>query len=231
MTTPEPVTATTPRPVRRAVLVQQWIGVTFVHWAVEPAVVSPLLPPGTVPDVYAGATYVGLVAFRVAQVVPPFPGFAEVNVRLYTVDAAGRRGVAFRSLDASRLAPVLGARALGLPYHWATARAGGTRVESRRRWPGPPGAGCALDLVVGDALPYPSPLSEFLTARWGLHLRTGPRTTYWPTEHRAWTLHDARLQRLDEDLVAAAGLPAPERPPDSVLFSPGVTARFGPPGP
>jgi uncharacterized protein YqjF (DUF2071 family) len=42
----------------------------------------------------------------------PYPGtFPETNVRLYSVDEHGRRGVLFRSLDASRLIPVTVARA------------------------------------------------------------------------------------------------------------------------
>ena len=39
--------------------------------------------------------------------VPYLGTFPETNVRLYSVDAHGRRGVVFRSLDASRLIPVL----------------------------------------------------------------------------------------------------------------------------
>ena len=36
--------------------------------------------------------------------------FLETNVRLYSVDEHGRRGVVFRSLEADRLLPVLTAR-------------------------------------------------------------------------------------------------------------------------
>jgi uncharacterized protein YqjF (DUF2071 family) len=131
--------------------------------------------------------------------------------------------VVFRSLDASRPGVVLAGRAVGLPYHWARMRIGGGRLESHRRYSG---AGCTAVLVPGEPL-IPGPLEEFLTARYGLHLRIGRRTAYWPTEHTPWPLRAARLVELAEDLTAAAGLPEPGRPPDSVLFSPGVTARFG----
>lgn len=103
---------------------QHWRDLTFVHWRVEPDLVAPLLPPGTRPDVYDGSSWVGLIPFRLAGAAfgqgPPLPyvgSFPETNVRLYSVDAAGRRGVVFCSLESARLAFVLGARwTLGLNY-------------------------------------------------------------------------------------------------------------------
>lgn len=211
--------------VPRAVLRQVWADVGFLHWAVDPRTVAPLLPPGTEPDLFGGRTYVGLVGFRMRQVWPPYGWFGELNVRLYSVDGAGRHGVVFRSLDASRAGIVLAGRAVGLPYHWARMRVGGGEVVSRRRRDG---AGCTAVLVPGEPV-TPGPLEEFLTARFGLHLRMGSRTAYWPNVHEPWPLRAARLVALEEDLVAAAGLPPPGRAPESVLFSPGVTARFDAP--
>ncbi|CAM5590843.1 hypothetical protein STENM327S_01597 [Streptomyces tendae] len=52
--------------------------------------------------------------------VPYLGSFPETNVRLYSVDAHGRRGVVFRSMDASRLVPVLMGRfGFRLPYLWS----------------------------------------------------------------------------------------------------------------
>jgi hypothetical protein len=164
--------------------------------------------------------------------LPWVGSFLETNVRLYSVDGQGRRGVVFRSLDADRLLPVLVARAAGLPYLWARMRFArdGDRVvyDSRRRWPGPRGAGGRVELRVGEALTAPGPLERFLTGRWGLHQSTLGRTLYWPNEHPTWPLHRAEVLTWDGDLLAAAGLPGVGGPPDSVLFSPGVDVRFGP---
>jgi uncharacterized protein YqjF (DUF2071 family) len=236
----EPLTATTPRPLRRILLSQDWCEVTFLHWAVGPDEVAPLLPKGVQPDVLDGVTYVGLVPFRMRGVgpftgprVPYFGDFPETNVRLYSVDAAGRRGVVFRSLESSRLATVLGARQLGVPYTWARmriARAGDVwNYTSRRRWPAPRDARSRVMVRVGARIETPGPVEQFLTARWGLHLRQFGHTAYWPNEHREWPLHTAELLAFDDDLVAAAGLPQIDRPPSSVLFSPGVHAAFGVP--
>jgi uncharacterized protein YqjF (DUF2071 family) len=82
---------------------------------------------------------------------------------------------------------------------------------------------------IGQPIDEPSPLEHFLTARWGLHERTYGRTLHLPNVHEAWPLHRAELLSLDDELIAAAGLRQPTRPPDSVLYSPGVAVHFGTP--
>ncbi|GAB3648062.1 YqjF family protein [Glycomyces tarimensis] len=233
----EPVTPTTPRPVRLGVLAQWWRQATFVHWAVDPDAVRHLLPAGARPDLFNARTYVGLVAFEMHRTrvlgTPPLPylgSFPETNVRLYSVDESGRRGVVFLSMDASRLVPVAVARAgLRLPYRWSQMRMGrrGDRVAYTCR-PGRIGPPSRLEVRVGEPIETPSALELFLTARWGLH----HRGRYLPSQHAPWRLHQASLLSLRDHLVAAAGLPGvTDAPPDSVLFSPGVYARFGPASP
>ncbi|MFD0427275.1 DUF2071 domain-containing protein [Streptomyces zhihengii] len=129
----EPLTAQAPHRLRRVLFTQRWTDVVFLHWEADPFEVARLLPAGTVPDLHHGRAYVGLVFFRMEDLAlgrtPPLPylgSFDEVNVRLYSRDALGRRGVVFRSLDCDRLLPVLAARAgFGLPYRWA---------RTSRRW-------------------------------------------------------------------------------------------------
>ncbi|MGK5685355.1 YqjF family protein [Actinoplanes sp. URMC 104] len=233
------VTVSTPRPVSRSLLVQRWADLAFLHWPVDPALVAPLLPAGTVPDTFDGVTYAGLIGFRMEGVgflngpgVPYLGTFCETNVRLYSVDAQGRRGVVFRSLEAERLLPVLVARAtLRLPYMWArmrlTRRGDVLTYSSRRRWPGPRTAVNEMSIRVGEPLSDPSPLEQFLTARWGLHTTAWGRTIHLSNEHPTWPLHRAELLSLSDTLVAAAGLPQPTTPPVSVLYSPGVAVTFG----
>ena len=238
---PETITATAPRPAGRTVFTQDWMELTFLHWAVEPALVAPLLPRGVRPDVFDGVTYVALVPFSMERIglmgapsVPYFGTFLETNVRLYGVDEQGRRGVVFCSLEASRLATVAVTRVTtGLNYLWAkmAMERNGDNVmyTTRRRWPGPRGAASTVVVQVGEPI-EPSPLEQFLTARWGLFLpdRRG-RTRYWPNEHPAWPLRAATLEHLDDKLLAAAGFPdLAKRPPISVLYSSGVSVRFGP---
>ena len=240
MTDPEAVTPSAPRALGRTVFTQGWRDVAFLHWAVDPDIVAPLLPAGTRPDRYDGCTYVGLVPFRMRRIgllgapgLPWLGSFPETNVRLYSVDDRGRRGVVFRSLDAARLLPVLTARWLaGLPYAWSRMRIVRTgdrvRYASSRTWPGPRGAYSRVELQIGPRLADPGPLARFLTCRWGLHQTVRGRTVYWPNEHPEWPLHTAALLGCDEELLAAAGLPEVGGPPGSVLYSPGVDVRFGP---
>src|SRR3712207_925333 len=111
---------------------QSWRDLTFLHWAVDPEVVAHRMPPGVRPDTLGGVTYVGLIPFRMVDAglgrgrgVPWLGSFLETNVRLYSVDDTGRRGIVFLSLDADRAAVVAGARAaFALPYRWARMRYG-----------------------------------------------------------------------------------------------------------
>lgn len=231
----------TGRPIMR----QWWRDIVFVHWRVDPDRVAPLLPRGTRPDVIDGNAWVGLIPFRMVDAglgagpaIPWLGTFLEANVRLYSVDDAGHHGVVFRSLDADRAAVVLGARlGFGTPYQWArmdvdppdlgedpTGREATWRVRRRARHQ----PGCDLTVEVGAALPEPGPVEVFLTARFGLHTRVAGRTLWVPNTHGAWPLREARVLRLDDSLVEAAGLPdVALAEPDSVLFSRGVRTEFG----
>jgi uncharacterized protein len=239
---PEPVRSDAPPLPGWQIMHQQWEDVAFLHWRVDAACVAPLLPPGTTPDVFDGSSWAGLIAFRMhnagllhGPAVPWLGTFPETNVRLYAVDANGRRGVVFRSLDASRLAVVLGARvAFGLPYCWARMRVrrAGPDIEytTRRRWPGGRGRTARIVVRPDKTVVSGHPLVDFLTARWGLHTRWFGRSLFIPNEHERWPLHTATLLELGEDLVAAAGLPGiTGTKPDSVLWSPGVHTVFGMP--
>lgn len=231
----------------RALSQQQWRYVTFVHWQVDQDRVAELLPAGTRPDLFEGKAYVGLVAFVMADAgfgvrwaLPWLGTFPETNVRFYSVDDAGRHGVVFASLEASRLATVLAARvAYQLPYVWASMqvrqRATTWWYRSERRWPTAGPRSC-LQIQVGAPV-VPTPLEEFLTARWGLHHavhvpgRRGSVTFWTPNEHEPWPLYRAQVLDLDQDLLAAAGLQVPPAPDLAGLWSPGVTTRFGRPEP
>ena len=224
---PEPPPLRTP-----AVMDQFWGQAVFLHWRIPTRAAARFMPAGTVPDEYDGDSWVGLIGFRMRGAgfgrgapVPYFGTFTEVNVRLYSKDRDGVRGVVFLTLDASRLAVVLGARAAGIPYVWSRCHA----------WHGVAGTGYSVDRFRGAASSFsvlPSgcvaadPLSVHLTARFGLHSRFAGRTLYIPNTHSPWPLQNAVLQHCDDFLVRAAGL-AVEGPPESVLYSPGVQTQFG----
>lgn len=238
----EEVTPTAPRPLRRRLLIQDWLDVTMLHWEADPDLVQRQLPAGTRPDLIDGRTYVGLIGFRMRRLgFGPGPGlphlgdFLETNVRLYSVDDEGRRGVYFCSLDAERLLPVIGARvAMRLPYMWSSMRLDRDddvlTYYCTRRLPRPT-AQSVMRVRIGPPLPTPSALDHFVTARWGLHTRWYGRTLYLPNVHEQWPLRSAELLTLDDPpetgLLARAGFEV-TGPPLSAVYAPKVSVRFGP---
>jgi uncharacterized protein len=231
----EPLTPEAPPLPGRVLTTQHWRDLAFLHWAVEPSVVAPFLPRRTRPDTFEGRTYVGLVPFRMVGLtlgrvpVPHFGTFLETNVRLYSVDDRGRRGVVFCSLDVDRrlVSPAI-RLAIGAPYRFARmgfaelSDGSGDTVtydhpESRVR------------LRVGPAREA-TPLEIFLTARWAAHVRRTGRTTYVRNRHDPWPLQDAEVLELDDHLVAREGFPGlSDRAPDHVAFSRGVFSEFSRP--
>jgi uncharacterized protein YqjF (DUF2071 family) len=219
-------------------MVQRWADAVFLHWPYDPATVQGLLPPNVEVDTFEGQAWVGLVPFHMEGLgfpgLAPLPlvgAFPEVNVRTY-VRAGGRRAVWFFSLDVDRRLPVAVARlAYHLPYHLARAahmRAGDvvtTRVQ--RRWPR---GGVTSAVAVGIGVPADDDeQTRFLTARWGLvSVGRSGQLRHAAVDHEPWTLHRAQVLHLDDQLVAAAGLPSPAGNPIA-LWSPGVDVRVGRP--
>ncbi len=266
---PWPEAPDLPQPI---IMDQRWTDAVFLHWRIPEPVAASFMPPGVVPDSFDGSAWVGLIGFRMlgaglgrGPAVPYFGSFNEINVRLYSREPDGTRGVVFLSLDASRLAVVLAARAAGIPYVWShtsflhgdTLRSAGPRGPAPGVDPVGPGAGVepvgsgAIPAGPGPEVGYAvrrfrggartdfavvpefdveaaDPLSVHLTARFGLHSRFRGRTLYIPNTHSAWPLYGARLTRLEDQLVRAAGIDV-TGPPESVVFSPGVRTQFGRP--
>lgn len=221
-------------------LSQRWSDLLFLHWRADASEIAPLLPAGISPDVYDGSTWVGLIPFRMSQTrvagsvgVPYFGDFVEVNVRLYGVDSSGRRGVVFLSLEASRLAAVLGARAaFSLPYMWARASAerDGDLLTYRSTRIGAAHAHTMISARISDDQVTDDALAHFLSARWWLFESRFGRTIAMPNDHEQWPLRSAQLTGLDDGLISASGITSiGGREPESVLYSAGVTTRFGAP--
>jgi uncharacterized protein YqjF (DUF2071 family) len=213
-------------------LKQTWRRLTFLHWAYDPDRIRPLIPAGLDLDTFDGAAWIGLVPFEIYD-TPGIRYFPETNVRTYVIGPDGSRAVWFFSLEASRLAAVIGAR-IGyyLPYFWArmsvTTKDGAIHYLSRRHWPHDPGA--MTDIVIQPGEPYmPSELTErdhFLTARYRLYAVAHGQLRYAQIEHAPWPLAHARIVDLRQTLFERSALPSPAGTP-LVHYSAELAVKIG----
>jgi uncharacterized protein YqjF (DUF2071 family) len=234
-------TAVAPEGVARPVMRHRWELLTFLHWSFEPPQVQRLLPDWLEVETFEDRAWVGLVPFfmRVSTAggrnVPWASNFCETNVRTYVRDRTGRSGIWFFSLDAARLGAVVVARATyRLPYFWSAMRlevdGDEVRYDCRRRWPGPRGARSSARITLGSDY-HDAELVEFdhfLTARWVLFSAAGARHRHARAWHEPWALRRAEAHDVHDELLPAAGLPAPTDVP-LVHYSRGVDVKIGRP--
>jgi uncharacterized protein YqjF (DUF2071 family) len=207
--------AETRRPASPPVGYQRWSELLFLHWPVESTQVQASLPPGLTVDTHEGVAYLGVVPFFMERVrpawLPPVPGiswFHELNVRTYVVDAQGRPGVWFYSLDCDQpLAVHLARRLFHLPYFFARIHSSrmhdGIHYEARRP------KGMATDRFVWrrESTPIPTEpgtLDFFLIERYRLFAADGQGRLFTGRVHHApylisqpivsaWSTEAARL--------------------------------------
>jgi uncharacterized protein YqjF (DUF2071 family) len=227
----------TRRPEGPAAGGQRWRDLLFVHWTVPLEAVRPLIPRELELDPWDGRMWIGAVPFRMLDVrtswMPPRLGldFLELNVRTY-VHHRGRPGVWFFSLEAASWLAVRAARAMwSLPYHHAsmsqTREGTGTRYASRRR---SSGARFEVEYEIGEPLgaSVPRTLEHFLLERYLLFASRRGRILEGQVHHPPYPAHRARIDRVHDELLRAAGLPAVSAP-EAVHYSPGVDVEvFGP---
>lgn len=224
-----------------AVAHQGWRRVAFLHWAYDPGVIQPLVPPELDLDLFDGSAWISLTPFDVVGFRPPglpaLPGpssFPETNLRTYVRAPDGRDGLWFLSLDVASRPTVVGARlAYGVPYHLAEMRVdrvGGGAIRYRSRRLG--AADVAHDLVVRPLEPLGaeerSVLDDWLTGRWRAFGQRGPSLVEIAVAHQPWPLCRGEVGSITETITSAAGLPPPSGQP-VVHTSVGVDVRLGPP--
>ncbi|MSU33834.1 MAG: DUF2071 domain-containing protein [Pedosphaera sp.] len=219
----------------------------MVNYAVDPAVLLPLIPRGTEPDTWEGCTYVSLVGFlflRTTLMGVPVPfhrNFEELNLRFY-VRRRGpdgvRRGVVFVKEIVPRRAIALTARwfynenyaTLPMRHRVEISDAGipfgEGRVEYAFGYPG--NEGCLEARVSGPAAPIVSASeAEFITEHyWGYVSRRDGATTEYAVEHPRWDIYPVvpNSASFSADIAAVYGANWGEpltRPPASAFVAEG----------
>ena len=203
---------------------QSWLDLLFAHWPVPRSVLRPHVPPELELQEFDGTSWIGLVPFRMqgvtARFMPSLPwlsAFPELNVRLY-VEAEGKPGVWFLSLDATQPLAVWAARRFfHLPYFRAemslTVAASEVCYRSRRR--DSELSFCGRYRPTGEAAEsLPGSLAHFLTERYCLYAKA-PDGTLLRNEvhHLPWPLQPAEAEFTENSMLAPYGLANALTPP------------------
>ncbi len=214
---------------------QKWRSLLFLHWPVPEEALRSLVPEQLELDLHDGVAYVGVVPFLMRAVRPRFVperlgfSFPEANVRTY-VHHKGRPGVYFFSLEAnSRLAVWAARSGWGLPYYFARMRYHRTedevRYESRRV---SSGARHFVHYKIGETR-GPSAagtVEHFLLERYLLFVERRRSLYVGQVSHEPYPVQLAEVIRVDDQLVAATGLPQPDQPPRFAHYASGVDVEI-----
>lgn len=222
---------------------QRWESLLFLHWPVSPETVQATLPPGLRVDVFNGNAWLGVVPFSMRKVRPAYlpsvPGisnFQELNLRTYVIDARGRPGVWFYSLETSHRLPVwIARRFFHLNYQWAkmSFRNEGThRYYSAKRVQSIEAKDQVYDW---DCLENGAPAEKhsiefFLTERYRLFSYDYRRQRLWTgcIAHLPYKLEPVQLNNWSTELFRLNGLDEPDGSPESVLGASAVDVRIYP---
>jgi uncharacterized protein YqjF (DUF2071 family) len=204
----------------RVFLSAEWRHLAMINYAIDPAVLAPLVPPGTELDFFHGTTYASLVGFqflktRVLGISFPFHrNFEEVNLRFYVrarSPAGWRRGVVFvRELVPRRAIAFIARVVYGEPYTALPMRHTieetpprfRVRYEWRRRgqWEllEVAGSGEAEEIAAGSS-------AEFITEHyWGFTNRRSKSTEY-EVAHPRWRAREVTQSKVEADIASLYG--------------------------
>lgn len=211
-------------PARRWTWRQSWIDLLFIHWPIPTKVLRPLVPDRLTIQEFDGTSWIGVVPFRMTGVMrrglPDTPGisaFPEVNVRLY-VEADGKPGVWFLSLDATNSLAVWAARRFfHLPYHRAAMsllQRGDDIVYNSERLQGSAQFSATYRPVGAPYEASPGTLEHWLTERYCLYaLSPGGNLLRNDVHHVPWPLQRAEADIERNTMLDPVGLTLPQTIP------------------
>ena len=235
---------TTPSLQPRVFLTAEWRSLLMINYAIEPAMLQPLVPHGVELDLWQGEALVSMVGFlflntRVMGVPIPFHrNFEEVNLRFYVrrqTPEDWRRGVTFVREIVPRQAIATLARVLyNEPYLACAMR---HRLEPGNceygwhfggRW-----NAMSAEFTGEPALLGEGSAEEFIFEHyWGYTRQRDGGTAEYQVEHPRWRTWAARSARLDceaETLYGADFAKALEAEPVSAFLAEGspISVRRG----
>lgn len=232
-------------------LTAEWRKLIMANYAVEPELLEPYVPVGTMLDAYEGKCYVSLVGFlfrdvRIKSFAVPFHRtFEEVNLRFYvrhiTPSGELRRGVVFLSELVPRLALQVVANTIygenydtmALRHEWSESAEERVvtyewRPRNLKHW---------HELRVradkrAQAIETGSAEEYFTEHYWGYTKRRGGWTSEYEVLHPRWKMYPILQHTINVDFGSFYGQQFESlgrRSPDSILLAEGseIEVRSG----
>ena len=220
-------------------LTANWRYLAMLNFVVDPAIVAPLVPPGTEIDYENGETFVSVVGFLFLDTrilglpIPRHRDFEEVNVRFYVRKKSAdtwRRGVVFVRELVPRRAIALVARAfygekyLALPMKHEIEHVD-LRLSVEYSWR----RGRKWESLKMSASGEPQIIpagshADFITEHYWGYTCVGARCSEYRVEHPRWKIWNAEKSELCADVTALYGEQFAEtlsQPPRSAFIADG----------
>lgn len=218
------MTTVPPAPARGTFLRAEWRYLVMLNYEVDPALLAPRVPAGTVLDLYEGRALASIVAFRflrtrVLGLAAPFHrDFDEVNLRFYVrrelPGGEVRRAATFvRELVPRWLIAAVARAAYNEPYVAAPMQsvvpAGRTDAPGRLAYAWKTGGRwqqAAATAVGAPALPPPGSETAFVAEHyWGYTRQRDGGTVEYHVRHPPWRTWAARDVAFDADVRGLYG--------------------------
>ncbi|NND99289.1 MAG: DUF2071 domain-containing protein [Pirellulaceae bacterium] len=216
-----------PLPDRNWSVRMKWHDLLFAHWPVPAERIQSTLPPGLMVDTYDAKAWVGVVPFRMTDVVPRgafavpwLSAFLELNVRTYVTFGGQKPGVWFYSLDAANPIAVRIARwRFNLPYMNSSMKLerDGETIDYRstrthRNEPSADFFGTYRPVGKGY-LAKPGSMEFWLTARYCMYSQDRQQNVYCgEILHPPWELQAAQCEIQQNTMLDPLGISTDTQP-------------------
>jgi uncharacterized protein len=223
----------------KAFLTANWRYLAMLNFAIDPAILEPLVPPGTEIDFEDGETFVSVVGFLFLDTrllgfpIPLHRDFEEVNLRFYVRKKSAdtwRRGVVFiREFVPKRAIAIVARTFYGEPYLALPMKHDIEHVDLKvsveyswrrgSRWE-------SLKLSAsGEAQSIPAGShAEFITEHYWGYTKIRAGCSEYRVEHPRWKIWKAEQFDLRADVAALYGeqfVKALSQPPRSAFIADG----------
>jgi uncharacterized protein YqjF (DUF2071 family) len=223
----------------KAFLTANWRYLAMLNFAIDPAILEPLVPPGTEIDFEDGETFVSVVGFLFLDTrllgfpIPLHRDFEEVNLRFYVRKKSAdtwRRGVVFiRELVPKRAIAIVARTFYGEPYLALPMKHDIEHVDLKVSVEYSWRRGSKWESLKLSASGEPQSIpagshAEFITEHYWGYTKTRAGCSDYRVEHPRWKVWKAEQFELRADVAALYGeqfAKALSQPPRSAFIADG----------